>query len=336
VRGWRSAIAGAILLFFAAWVVWYVWRHAHEFTILAGVPLRYLAWLYLFTVALVYCNGLYIKIILQAFGVNLRWPEWMSLAVTTSVLNFLTPMRGGAAMRAMYLKARYRFSITDFVSTLSATYLMYVVIHGLIGLAGMVLLWRKGLAFDLPLAAFFGVAVLGSAVLMLCPITTPPWKTAPFKQIADILKGWTSLRRNRPAFVSLMAASAAFALFSAMNVKVASRAVEVDFSWGAVLFYTAGNGMALVVTITPAALGIAEFVSIYMGQALNYNTSQALMIQALLRAVPLTFLLVTGPIAFRILGVGLSGEACGTARRDVVTPVGLGETTDDSSRPVVK
>jgi hypothetical protein len=61
-------------------------------------------------------------------------------------------------------------------------------------------------------------------------------------------------------------------------------------------------------SLTPVALGIAEVVSIYLGTALGYDISQALMIQTLLRVVPLALLLVLALPAFHQLGVGIGGR----------------------------
>jgi hypothetical protein len=76
-----------------------------------------------------------------------------------------------------------------------------------------------------------------------------------------------------------------------------------------VLLYTAGQNLAVLGSLTPVALGIAEVVSIYLGSALDYDTSQALMIQALLRMVPLALLLAAALPAFHQLGVGIRGRA---------------------------
>ena len=280
-----------------------------DFSILADVPGRTLAGLFAIAAATVICNGLYIKFALQAFQVDLPAREWLSLTVATSVLNYVTPLRGGMVVRAVYLKSHHRFGYVDFLSTLSAMYLMYVFTYGLLGLAGQALLWRQGAGCDRIALAILASGAAVAAGLMFVRVPLPRWRVFPLRQLVRILDGWTLLRRKRSAFLKLLLTTLVFAALSALEVKLASSAVAVDLPWGGVLLYTAGQNLAVLGALTPVALGIAEVVSIYLGTALGYDISQALMIQALLRVVPLVLLMVFALPAFHQLGVGIGARA---------------------------
>jgi len=304
-RRWRLVLCIAILAAFAAWTSGWVYRHGSDFSILADLPGRFLLGLLAISAASVICNGLYIKFALQAFEVDLPAREWLSLTVATSLLNYVTPLRGGMVVRAVYLESHYRFGYVDFLSTLSAMYLMYVFTYGLLGLAGQALLWRQGAGCDRIVLSILAAGAAVAALLMFVRVRLPRWRVFPLRQIVRILDGWTLLRRKRSTFVKLMLTTLVFALLSALEVKLASSAVAVDLSWAGVLLYTAGQNLAVLASITPVALGIAEVVSIYLGTALGYDISQALMIQALLRVVPLVLLLALALPAFHHLGVGI-------------------------------
>jgi uncharacterized membrane protein YbhN (UPF0104 family) len=127
-----------------------------------------------------------------------------------------------------------------------------------------------------------------------------------------VLEGWELLRQRRAVFWKLMGVVLAFALLSLLEVKLAASAVGAEISWPAVLIYGSAQNLAVLASLTPVALGIAEAVSIYLGGALGYDTSQALMIQALLRSVPLLLLLAAALPAFHQLGVGI-GRSRSTA-----------------------
>jgi uncharacterized membrane protein YbhN (UPF0104 family) len=212
-------------------------------------------------------------------------------------------------VRAVYLKSHYKFGYIDFLSTLSAMYLMYVFTYGLLGLAGQALLWRQGAGCDGIVFSILAAGAAVSGVLMFVRVRLPRWRVFPLRQIVRILDGWTLLRRKRSSFSKLMLTTLVFALLSALEVKLASSAVAVELSWAGVLLYTSGQNLAVLGSITPVALGIAEVVSIYLGTALGYDVSQALMIQALLRVVPLVLLLALALPAFHHLGVGIDGRA---------------------------
>jgi uncharacterized membrane protein YbhN (UPF0104 family) len=303
-RRWRLFLCIAILAAFAVWTSGYVYRHASDFQVLTHLPGWFLLGLFAIAAASVICNGLYIKFALQAFQVELPAREWLSLTVGTSLLNYVTPLRGGMLVRAVYLKAHYQFGYVDFLSTLSAMYLMYIFIYALLGLAGGALLWQHDASTDPIVLALLAAAATASALLMFVPVRLPRGRVFPLRQLAQILDGWTLLRRKRATFRKLMGTTLVFALLSALEVKLAASAVGVELSWAGVLLYSSGQNLAVLASLTPVALGIAEAVSIYLGTTLGYDISQALMIQALLRAVPLALLLLVALPAFHRLGVG--------------------------------
>lgn len=298
---WRTIVSVSLLVGFFAWAAWYVSQHRQEFAVLAGVPWWCAVALFLTSAGIICCNGLYVKIVLQVFDIHLSLKECLSLAVATTTANYIIPLRGGAGFRALYLKARYQFSFTDFLSTLSAMYLMYFVIHGLMGILGMALLWADGKPFDLPLAGLFAAVTSLALIFMLCRINVPRWEVFPFRHLARIVEGWTTLRQNRSAFLLLLSVTTIYALLSLVLARLTFLAIHLHLPWGGILFYTAGQSMALLVTITPGALGIAEWMSIYMGTFLSYNASEALMVQLLFRAGFLIVLLVSAPLTFRTL-----------------------------------
>jgi uncharacterized membrane protein YbhN (UPF0104 family) len=298
----RLLISSLLLGAFLVWLVWYVMGHTQEFVRIAKVPWLNLFALYVLFAAILSCNALYTKYILSAFGVTLRLKEWVSLAIGSAVGNYVSFFRGGAVIRALYLKAHYRFSFSDFLSTLSAVYLMYFIVNGAMGILGMLLLFRMGYTFDIPLAtSFVGLASL-SVIIMMSKIRLPEFEKFPLRQIARIINGWDLVRKNRRLFAQLMGITAFGAMLLTLQTKVAFSSYGVHLSWGAVMCFSAAKGLALLATITPGALGIVEWISVYLGQSLSYTASEALMAQALMRTVTITTLLITGPFAAHYMG----------------------------------
>jgi uncharacterized membrane protein YbhN (UPF0104 family) len=286
---------------FLSWVAWYIWEHGHDFAVITQVPLTQILALYGLFFGIVVFNGLYIRDVLLAFNIRLRTKEWLSLTVATSAINFILPLRGGAGFRALYLKSRYRFNFSDFLQTMSVMYIIYLLIHSVMGLLGMSLLWRQGVAFDVPLAVFFAITASTAVICMLWSF--PIKKTMPFllRQIVYIINGWVSLQKKRLLSTRLIIHTIFYALATLTSTKLAFSIYSVDLSWGGAMFQAASQSIALLISFTPGALGIAELMSIYVGRSLSYTTSEALIVQTLLRVISWSTLLVLTPIAMHIL-----------------------------------
>jgi uncharacterized membrane protein YbhN (UPF0104 family) len=298
----RPLISILTLALFSVWVVWYAAGHWQDFAVITEVAWPNLLGLYLLFAAILLVNGLYTRYVLTAFGVDLRLKEWVFLSIASTATNYITFFRGGAGVRALYLKFHYQFSFTDFLSTLSAMYIMYFLFNGALGLAGMALLTGSKAGFNLLLTlAFAGLTVLSAAVMLL-NIRLPEYGTFPFRQIALIINGWDVIRKNRVLCAKLLGNTALYTLLMVLQTKLAFFAYGVKLSWGAVFCFTSLKGLALLAAVTPGSLGIVEWLSVYLSRILPYTGSEALMAQALMRVVTLTTLLVTGPIAVRYLG----------------------------------
>jgi len=261
-----------------------------------------LAVLFFLFFAMLSCNGLYTKYILSAFGVSLCFKECLFLSVASALMNYVTFFRGGAGIRALYLKTNYRLSFSDFLSTLSATYLMCLMVNCAVGILGMMLLLRKGFLFDAPLVVLFVLPASFSSVLMLFRIRLPESDNFPLHQIARIINGWDMIRKNKGLFVKLMVNTVLYSFLIILQTKVAFSAYGVNLSWESAMCFSAAKSLALLATITPGALGIVEWLSAYLGQTLAYSASEGLMAQGLMRTVTITTLLITGPFAVRYIG----------------------------------
>ena len=301
VRKWRGAIAGVILLTFIAWCLYYVRGHWRDFAVLRGLEPTTLLALYALCIGILACNGLSIKFVLLVFGIHLPAREWSSLAIATSLLNYVTPLRGGAGMRAVYLKVKYNLSLIDFVSTLGSMYLVFAVVHGGLGLGAAILLRQGHRPPPLALAVFFAAVALSAVLFMIVPIRIPWRETVGFRQLARMLHGWELLRRAPRVLAALMALTAIYALASMVQYKAAFAGVDVTLNWSQAALYTAGQGLALLITITPGALGIAEWTGVYLGGVVSCTPAQALMVQLLLRAIYVSVLLAAAPFVGRYL-----------------------------------
>ena len=304
----KSILSFGIILVFLTVTAYYVYDNYKEFKNILNVPWANLAMLYLLFAALLYLTAMYTRYTTSAFGLRLSAADCLMLSAATSSANYLMFFRGGAGVRALYLKSKHSFAYTDFVSTLSAMYLLHFFISGAMGLAGLSLLIWRGLPFDWPFAIFFAASSIFSALILLCHFRITPSDRFPLREIARVVNGWSILRNDPSLMLRLLINTLLNYLVFLLQTKVAFSTYGVDLGWGASLFYTSGRIPVSFANITPGAIGILEGFSVYMGHALRYTPAEALQVQALIRIVSISTLLVAGPWAFSRMG-GLSHQS---------------------------
>jgi hypothetical protein len=138
--------------------------------------------------------------------------------------------------------------------------------------------------------------VLGSLAIF-SGVQMKSYNRFPLKQVSQIINGCSLLKKQPRTLILFIAVTFGYFLVMAFQSKIAFGTYDVNLSWGAVIFYTAGQIPVSFANLTPGALGIQEAFTIYMGRALQYNTTEAMMVQALIRFVSLTTLVVLGPVA---------------------------------------
>lgn len=298
----RKITSFVILVGFFSWAVWYVLGNADDFLIIKQVNWLDIGQLAAAFICILICNGAFIYVVSSAFDIKLRHIEWLSISSASSFANFFMPFRGGAGLRALYMSRLHGLSITDFISTLSVMYLMHAALNGFLALAGMVLVISNGGPIDLTLLIFFLLTTVTGLLFISLEINTAmDIKRFPFKQINQVLSGWKKVRQERSIVIRLWALMLILILITLWQCKVAFAAVSVPISWGGIAVYAASKNLAMLVGLTPGSLGIVEGVSIYLGHVLGYGTSEALLVQGLIRSITIVTLLIVGPISFLLL-----------------------------------
>lgn len=294
-------IAISLLVIFALWTIYYVKQHLQDFSIIMQVPPSSLFLLYLLFILMVFSNGLTIKFILSGFGITIKAPEFFSLSIVSALANYLTLFRGGAGLRALYLKSKYDLAFTDFLSTLSVMFLIHFLVNSILGLLGMFFLYNENMTFNIPIALLFAALFVFSSVGILVRIKLPDFNISTLRVIAQIIDKWHLVRKDRNLFLMLVANNVVYSILIVLQTKIAFANYEVSMPWGTAMFFSAAKCLALLITITPGSLGIVEWLTVYMGNSLAYSGSEALMAQTLMRVVSITTLLTISPFAARYL-----------------------------------
>ena len=96
----------------------YIYRNPEILASLKDInPLFIIITMILFLIVFL-LEGIFIKITLQAFDKDITIKESFYISTISRIGNYLLPMRAGAIFRATYLKNKYNFEYSKFLSTL--------------------------------------------------------------------------------------------------------------------------------------------------------------------------------------------------------------------------
>lgn len=298
----RKIVSITILVSFISWSAWYVYWNTEDFLPITKVAEAHLLMLTAAFAVILICNGVFIFVVTSAFKLRLKSIEWLSLSVASSFANYFLPFKGGVGLRAIYMSKLHGFPITDFISTLSVMYLMHIVINGVLALTGIVLIKASGGPVDTEVFFFFSMtAVFGVLLVSVRLSSDVEHLSFPLAHLSKVVAAYSRIRQDRLLSAKLWLLMLFVTIITVLQCMVAFDAIAIQLSWGGVFLYTASKNLAMLVSLTPGSLGIAEVISIYLGNILGYSTAEALLVQGLIRSVAITVLLLSGPMSFLLL-----------------------------------
>lgn len=286
----------------------YVYRHAHEFTIISQINPLFLLPLFLCVFSIMLFNGLLTKLFVSLFGTKLTPKEWFGLAAITAMGNYLVPFRGGAASKALYLKKKHNFPYTTFLATFSAYYLLVFSVGSVLGLLTLTLLHLTHQLTDWRLFLFFlivGLAIWGA---LRFSDYIPQGDSRFFKRWRNLNQGWQHIKGNKAFLVKIV--SIIFLLYMAGSLQFyyVYRAISHEIPYLAALFIAILTSFSLFISITPGNLGVQESVIAIISKLLGLGFNEGLLVAGLLRVVLIGVAFTFGPIFSYILTKSFTTE----------------------------
>ncbi len=307
-----------IVVVFFVGAAYYLAQRPQELSRLRGLPLRWLAVAAMGIGTSLVSNGLFIKLTMQGFGVSMPIREWLPLSLAVSGLNYVSPLRGGAALRGAYLRRRYGFSWIDFATTLAGATAVALLTHSVLGILALLALRGRGAQIDIPLLLFFSIlAALLAWTLFFGGGGFSASKSRLLKPLARMAQGWQDLRGHPGLLPLLLLNGGLFFISNAFAFYAAFRALGISLGIAETTFYVASTGIASLVALTPGALGIQEAFSLYMSRVLPYSPADALMAQLIVRVLAVSILAITFPFAMKMLNSATPQSPSLDRRQDV-------------------
>ena len=229
-------------------------------------------------------------------GLRLKPFESYGLAIITGFYNLITPFRGGMAARAVYLKKKYNFTYANFLATLAASYVLIFFIAAILGLFGIlsiylhtgVINWLFGILFS----GLFLVLLFVIAFSPKLPTTRYNW----LNRFIEVINGWNIISKNKKIILAISIMSLLQIILGAISLFLQFKVFGTTISYGAAIFLASMGYLSLLISITPAGLGINEAILVFSASTLGITTVQSLSAALAGRFVSLVVLFILGPI----------------------------------------
>lgn len=274
-------------------IVWYFINNQEAFDELLHIPVSLLVLLVVLKIVRIFNSGQFTKATIDAFNNKIPAKESFYIALISSMGNFFGPFLGGASVRAVYLKKKYKFSYTDFASTLSGFYFITFIVYSFLGLLALLAIQLQDGIYSTLLYLVFAAWFIGTVALAKVKSLTGllhkiEGKLGPFnkmlKQLNSVIVGWRVLKDDKRLYRKLVWLTFIGFLISFAVSWVEFSAVNATKALAPLSLYVVLSALSLLLSITPSAIGVREAIFIFSSQLLGLSTQQVLQIALIDRA----------------------------------------------------
>jgi uncharacterized protein (TIRG00374 family) len=238
-------------------------------------------------------NGLVNKILLKEFKIYLTFKEWFGLSVINTIGNYVAPFRGGAISNALYLKKKYQFSYSAFLSLLSATYIIVFWVNSLLGIVALIFVKIFYNKFSNTIFIFFLFIFFILTIIILLSPKVKKSKHKYLNKFIDVINDWHIIRKNLKVIIAIsflaFINNILIVFMSHLEFLIIGESIEIS----KLLVLSIFSSFAIFLSITPGNLGIREAFSVYSGQLLGIPIVKVVAISIIDRLINfiLSFLL---------------------------------------------
>ena len=272
-----------ITIFFILIFIYYFYNHLEEFRQLLEIDTSSLILVGLLQLTTILVNGVFLRVILLPFSTDPSISEGFMVSLLSTIGNYFTPFRGGAGIRAVYLKTKYNFPYSDFLATLYGNYVIVFLFFAIVGITSTLLLWiSSGQLFSILIMIFTTILII-TILFITLPVSTYDhfFKRLPqgnnlLSYTGRFLEGWKIISQDHILMIKLLGITCLnFIIFLTMT-KMVFKVLNIEIDLLSTIMYAVISNLSLFISLTPASLGIRESLLIIFSGAVGLTNSQIL------------------------------------------------------------
>ncbi len=301
-RRWVGLARLGMLAVVLGLIAWYVARNPDEFRAIGDIHWSALGAAAAMDLLIYVYSAAAIVLTVHLFGPRVRVVEAMLLALLTRFGNLVLVLRGGAVMRAVYLKRTHGLAYGNFLAGLSAMLLAMLAVSFACAIGGLGYVgWATGKTFPGVMAMLAGALLAIALTVVLRPKIGSAESKGIRGHVQRLIDGYHLVSRHKPSLLGLLAVSTLHVVTMATIYAVLLASMGKPAPWGLLIVVVALGNVATVVQVTPGNVGIYEVILTMLGSLMGLPEADILVAAGAWRAVDTVLILLVGPASSFIL-----------------------------------
>lgn len=298
----RKYILNIFGIFVIALLILYLYNNRDVLGSLKNIRWQHITWIVLLDTTSFLIGGLLNKSLITRFDPKVSLIDCFFLQYVNNFLNKILPtIGGGAAFRAIYLKRKYQFPYSQFISTIGGLYVISFLSVSIVGIVCLLAIYVRYNQFNLVILMGFIGLLLPCLFIILFSPQIPASNNRFFKVLKSIVDGWNSIKHD-PKFILIYTfLTIVLLLLSALQTLISYQALGVQTTVIPMLFLATLGIILAFLNFTPDGIGIKEGIYIFSSELVQMPDDILVMGSLVLRGISFCTTLIIGGISYWIL-----------------------------------
>ncbi|MEA3494441.1 MAG: lysylphosphatidylglycerol synthase transmembrane domain-containing protein [Bacteroidota bacterium] len=245
----------------------------------------------------VFFNALIFKTNISIFNIYLKFKIWFGLSASNSMYNYLLPMRGGMALRAIYLKNNHDFPYSKYLSYLSGYYILNFAVAALLALiTGFTLKLYTDINTMILVISFLVFIFFLSFIFIGYKFDAEriPQKNKILNFIKESIVGLKQFKKNKSKVGYIILLQVVFILIMSVRLYLSYYALGIEIDFLKIILIQSFVVFSMVLSVTPGNIGIKEGIIGLSASLFGLSLEEALLGAVLDRMIEMIIIFILG------------------------------------------
>ncbi len=243
---------------------------------------------------------------MKLFNINLKFKEWFGLTITNTMYNYILPARSGFVARAIYMKNKYSFDYSKYISFVSGAFIISFLTAAFLAFVIQIIKYAIYRTLDNEL---FFISLTLLVVTFACFIVL--WKTKQVtietkwvrlnKILNNIIAGFLQFKSSPILLLKVVIINFITIIALALRLYFSFIVINIDVHFGDVVLIQAILTFSIIISFTPGNLGVKEGVITIMGMIIGIPPQDAILAAAIDRTISMINIFLFGLIYHFVL-----------------------------------
>lgn len=259
-KNFKRIISYFVTVLFITLILYLTRNQWNEFRKIIELNFRVIVLLSILFLLMQVLNGYILKLILDIFGIKLKFSEWFGLVSVEAFGNYL-PLNAGSVYNAIYLKYKEELPLSQFMSCMIGQTVIMVLTYGIISIFLLIIRFFMNYNFNLIMFAISAAFVLFGLAVLILNVPEINSSSRILSWIKSVHNGYNLIKTHKTLIIKIIILQTITLIILSLRYVVVFNEFRYKIDIFAIIIITIMTSVIRFTSVFPGNLGVKEAIS---------------------------------------------------------------------------